>query len=79
MNLGNMSIGFETESPTKTTMATSASPVPGRPCRLSARAIQSPYIHRANGLLQIALSTLLRIPSFGGGCVSACEALSIRH
>ena len=33
--------------------------LPGRLCRPSPGAIQSPYIHRANGLLQIAVSTLL--------------------
>jgi len=34
--------------------------MPGWPSQLSASGIQSPYIHRANGLLQIAVSTPLR-------------------
>jgi hypothetical protein len=34
--------------------------VPSQPHQLLANSIQSPYIHRANGLLQIAVSTLLR-------------------
>ena len=39
--------------------------VPGWPSQLSAGGIQSPYIHRASGLLQIAVSTLLRTSSIG--------------
>ena len=53
--------------------------VPHQPCRLSAGAIQSPYIHRANGLLQIAVSTLLRTSSVGKTEIPARGALSIRH
>jgi hypothetical protein len=34
--------------------------VPSQPHQLPANSIQSPYIHRANGLLQIAVSTMLR-------------------
>ena len=36
-----------------------------QPQQLPANSIQSPYIHRANGLLQIAVSTPLRIRSIG--------------
>jgi hypothetical protein len=39
--------------------------VPSQPHQLPANTIQSPYIHRANGLLQIAVSTLLRTGSIG--------------
>jgi hypothetical protein len=39
--------------------------VPSQPHQLPANTIQSPYIHRANGLLQIAVSTLLRTDSIG--------------
>jgi hypothetical protein len=39
--------------------------VPSQPHQLPANTIQSPYIHRANGLLQIAVSTLLRTSSIG--------------
>ena len=35
--------------------------VPDWPSLLSAGGIQSPYIHRASGLAQIAVSTMLRI------------------
>jgi hypothetical protein len=37
--------------------------MPGWPSQLSAGGIQSPYIHRASGLAQIAVSTLLRTES----------------
>src|ERR1700761_2402554 len=39
---------------------TSTALAPERPSQFSADDIQSPYIHRANGLLQIAVSTPLR-------------------
>jgi len=39
--------------------------VPSQPHQLPANTIQSPYIHRASGLLQIAVSTLLRTGSIG--------------
>src|SRR6266478_3983024 len=39
--------------------------VPSQPHQLPANTIQSPYIHRADGLLQIAVSTLLRTGSIG--------------
>src|ERR1700682_3349165 len=39
--------------------------VPSQPHQLPANSIQSPYIHRANGLLQIHVSTLLRTGSIG--------------
>ena len=37
------------------------------PCRLPAKSIQSPYIHRASGLAQIAVSTLLRLDAQTNG------------
>lgn len=37
--------------------------VPGWPSQLPAGSIQSPYVHRANGLAQIAVSTMLRTRS----------------
>ena len=40
-------------------------PVPGSPPQLPAGGIQSPYVHRASGLLQIAVSTPLRKSSSG--------------
>ena len=39
--------------------------VPGWPSQLSAGGIQSPYVHRASGLAQIAVSTMLRAGSIG--------------
>jgi hypothetical protein len=47
--------------------------VPSQPHQLPANSIQSPYIHRANGLLQIAVSTLLRTGSIGPGEVLFAE------
>jgi len=47
--------------------------VPSQPHQLPANTIQSPYIHRANGLLQIAVSTLLRTRSIGARKVLAAE------
>jgi hypothetical protein len=40
--------------------------VPGWPSHLYGSSIQSPYIHRASGLLQIAVSTPLRTTSIAG-------------
>jgi hypothetical protein len=51
----------------------SSSFVPIQPHQLPANSIQSPYIHRANGLLQIAVSTPLRIHSIGAREVLAAE------
>jgi len=42
-----------------------SSPVPGQTYRLHPDSTQSPYIHRASDLLQIAVSTLLRTGSIG--------------
>jgi hypothetical protein len=39
--------------------------VPSQPPQLTANSIQSPYFYRANGLLQIAVSALLRTNSVG--------------
>ena len=39
--------------------------MPGWKSQLSAGGIQSPYVHRASGLAQIAVSTLLRASSTG--------------
>jgi hypothetical protein len=47
---------------------------PRRPSQLAPGGIQSPYIHRANGLLQIAVSTLLR-----AGNLNFAEALHAEH
>jgi hypothetical protein len=47
--------------------------VPRQPHQLPANSIQSPYIHRANGLLQIAVSTLLPTGSIGAREVLAAE------
>src|SRR6266851_607494 len=47
--------------------------VPIQPHQLPANSIQSPYIHRANGLLQIAVSTPLRTRSIGAREVLAAE------
>jgi hypothetical protein len=47
--------------------------VPSQPQQLPANSIPSPYIHRANGLLQIAVSTPLRIRSIGAREVLAAE------
>src|SRR5712664_3082614 len=47
--------------------------VPSQPHQLPANSIQSPYIHRANGLLQIAVSTPLRTCSIGAREVLAAE------
>jgi hypothetical protein len=47
--------------------------VPSQPHQLHANSIQSPYIHRANGLLQIAVSTPLRTRSIGAREVLAAE------
>jgi len=41
--------------------------------------IQSPYIHRASGLLQIAVSTSLRTNRHRQPRISACGAMWIRH
>ena len=47
--------------------------LPIQPQQLPANSIQSPYIHRANGLLQIAVSTPLRIRSTGAREVLPAE------
>jgi hypothetical protein len=39
--------------------------VPGRPSRLPTGDIQSPYVYRASGLAQIAVSTMLHTNSIG--------------
>jgi len=39
--------------------------VPGWPSQLPAGSIQSPYFHRASGLAQIAVSTMLRTTGIG--------------
>jgi hypothetical protein len=57
----SLTIGSQLNRIPRQPWLTSASLLPARPSRLSAKAIQYPYIHRANGLLQIAVSTLLRI------------------
>jgi hypothetical protein len=52
---------FGTASPTQTALADFGSLMSGQPCWFSAGSIQSPYIHRANGLLQIAVSKPFRL------------------
>ena len=47
--------------------------VPSQPHQFPANSNQSPYIHRANGLLQIAVSTPLRTGSIGPGEVLFAE------
>jgi hypothetical protein len=54
------SIGSATTLRTGQPRLTSTALAPERPSQLSTDDIQSPYIHRANGLLQIAVSTPLR-------------------
>ena len=49
------------------------------PSSIPAKSIQSPYIHRASGLAQIAVSTPLRLKLSSKREISACGALSIRH
>ena len=48
--------------------------VPNQPRQLTTNSFQSPYVYRASGLLQIAVSALLRTHSIG-----AREALAAEH
>ena len=47
--------------------------MPSQPRQLTANSFQSPYLYRASGLLQIAVSALLRTSSLGAREVLAAE------
>ena len=56
---------FNSGRPTSSARLAGHPHVLGRPSRFPAGDIQSPYVHRASGLAQIAVSTMLRSNSIG--------------